>query len=395
MSINKKRSSLLALTAIVFSFSPFFSLYPIHTDVQPVFFLVIVAYAATRKKIFIRSWPEFIFLLIALLSLFYIDPSHPYFSLRHSLSFIVAFAVYWFFSRNLFLITQKLIFIIVMVSFSALLFHYLLPEIFSETVGSFVRKIKIINMSGARGASGLAAEPGFMGGLAVFYIAMAKYLKEERGDRSYFSLNVMICVVMIGLTKSGTGGLLLLLFLATIYLKPNLRSVLIGVGVIFLLYWLSVNTGFFGRAGYAVRGVFTDPRHLFLIDASIAQRVMNLAVGFFSIFSSPFGAGAGSYERVAEAVVTNHGLADHIQGGSGNISAFAKYTVELGLFFWFFLLYFSLAAIRRMGFKSLPYLITAMFFISASFSIIFPPTWILFALMHTGSVRSKAYRLYQ
>ena len=76
---------------------------------------------------------------------------------------------------------MKILFVIVAVNFAVLALHYFFPSFFLATFANFVRDIKVLDISGARGASGLAAEPGFMGAISVFYVSIAFLLKDVYG----------------------------------------------------------------------------------------------------------------------------------------------------------------------------------------------------------------------
>jgi len=237
-------------------------------------------------------------------------------------------------------------------------------------------------MEGSRGASGFSAEPGFAGAMAVFYFAIAIFLSESRGQVYYLKTTIFLCVVMVILTKSGTGGLLLLIFVLAIYAKFRFVHLIFGLGLLVLLVIL-VNVLDFGRADYAVRLLFEDPRHLFLVDASVGQRVLNITIGILSVVEFPLGRGSGSYDFVAEFILDKYQISSYISGKSGNVSAFAKYSVELGLIFWIFISYFVGRCLLTYGLASIKYLIVALFFLSASFSIVFPPIWFIFAVLHS------------
>ena len=133
--------------------------------------------------------------------------------------------------------------------------------------------------------------------------------------------------------------------------------------------------------------LFENPKHLFLVDASVGQRVINVLVGIISVYEFPFGAGAASFDRVAGVIIEKYELSSLVVGHSGNVSAFAKYSVELGFFFWAFMAAFVYKAFASAGARASKYMLVALVFVSTNFSIIFPPVWCLFALLHSRSGR--------
>lgn len=380
---KRLRENRLAAAIIFFGFTPFFSFFPIHTDVQPLTVILIFVFFVLYVRSISLSRLELTFLAVAVLSCVYVNPANPYFTFRESFGLLIAFATYWFFCRFQQCINQKIVAVAVFANFFAVLFHFLSPVLFSETLGIFVRDIKILNVSGFRGASGFASEPGFMGGLAVFYIAIAFYNRDYIQDCKYFYFSVCGSLLILILSKSGTGALLLIIFIIARSIRLSFVSILGGLAFVSVSFWLTVNhPEIFGRAGYTFRNLILDPRTLFFIDSSVGARVLNICIGLLSVLENPLGAGAGSYPRIASQVVSDYELYKLVAGTYGNISAFAKYSVELGLIFWFFLSAMAFHCMVRSGVRAIPYLLVALFFISASFSIVFPPTWILFALLH-------------
>ena len=379
---NTNSPSVVVRLAVLLSFMPFVSLYPLPTDVQPAFAIAIVIALFVRRKVSLPNNVDLLFLFVAIISIVWVDIADPVISLRHSFSLLVAFLTYYFFSKNTILVTQKFLLVIVLINFSALFFHFVAPNLFNQTLGGFVRTIKILNVDGARGASGFAAEPGFMGALSVFYLSVSYYLRDIKEDREYFPLIILLCILMVGMTKSGTGGLLLVIFFLTRYFNLNLRGLLNAIVFCTLIFAFAKTFGL-GRAGYAVIHLFENPSQLFFLDSSVGQRVINISVGIISIFEFPFGVGMGMYETASDYIIAKYNLADYIAGNFGNVSAFAKYSVEIGILYWILLVSLIYKSIQNFGFKrSLPYLTVALFYMSASFSIVFPPIWFLFGLMH-------------
>jgi len=376
---------LLFLTAFVFCFMPFFSPFPIATDLQPAMFAPIIFLFFFKRMRGISNY-EMFFIFIGLWSVIFVNINEPYFTFRKSLSILLAFFIYHFFRKYTHFLTSRFIFIIALINLVALVFHFFLPSIFTQTLGLFVRTIKIVSMEGPRGASGFAAEPGFMAALAVFYMVASLMLKEFKGDGRFFPLTAVTCLIMILLTKSGAGALLIILFCGAYFFRFNLKYLILGFFAFIILY-LFVTYADFGRAGYVARSIFNDPLRLLLTDASVGHRVINIVVGFLAVFEFPFGSGAGSYEKVSQIIISKYKIFDYVSGKSSNVSAFAKYSVELGLIFWFFLILTVLKAVSRSGAGALKYILVSMFFISATFSVIFPPVWFIFACLHKKNKR--------
>jgi hypothetical protein len=148
--------------------------------------------------------------------------------------------------------------------------------------------------------------------------------------------------------------------------------------VVIVLFIISVYNFDLGRGGYAIKMLFENPEHLFLMDVSVGIRVYNILIGIISVFKYPLGGGAGSYNIVQMNIESNYNLLSLFSADSfGNVSAFSKYSVEMGIIFWMLLLYFLLRSIYLGKFS---FFALGFVFMAASFSIVFPPIWFLFAV---------------
>ncbi len=382
----------LVYATFFFCFTPFFSFYPISADLQPLFLMLILVLLAIAPRMQRFSRYELIFFLLGLWSVVYIDLSDPYFTVRKSMGLLMAFLVYHFFRKYAEFLSQKLLLIIVLVNFSMVFFNYVAPDLFIEIFGRFVRVVKATSMEGPRGAAGFSPEAGFTGALAVFYLAVSIYLREYVGDKRYFFAIVFFSIAIMVMSKSGAAGMLLVMFLSLKYFRLRVPSLLAGAGFLIITY-LAAKYFDLGRAGFAIKYLFEDPVFLLTVDASVGQRVINIAVGVLSVYEFPFGSGAGSFEKISAYIIEEYRLTDFIAGSSGNVSAFGKYSVELGLVFWMFLASLIFKAVDASGLSSIPYIIVALFFVSASFSIVFPPTWFIFAALHSRNPLGKAAQL--
>lgn len=281
-------------------------------------------------------------------------------------------------------------FFVVVITFFSVAFHYFFPNIFVESIGVFVREIKVSELGGARGASGLAPEPGFTGSLAVFYIVVSVYIYEARKNRAYLLLNIALCLAIIFFSRSGSAAFLLVIFVFFYYFKFNFFSLLFLTLSIFAIYSVTSVVDL-GRSGYVINLLFENPAALFLGDASVGKRVINIVIGFLSVYENPFGFGAGSYDRISEAIVNDYGLSTFIESqGIDNVSAFAKYSVEIGLLFWILFVFAWFLMISLKGSRGNSFFVVSLYFVSATFSIVFPPTWFLIAMMHAKESRTDS-----
>jgi len=135
-----------------------------------------------------------------------------------------------------------------------------------------------------------------------------------------------------------------------------------------------------GRGLRILVGLINDPLKLFLDDNSIGFRMVAILIGFESMIQGNiFGHGVGALSFVAESIASNtyiERLFPRVFYRAGaNLSSFSQYTVEMGLFFWVLL--------GWVYYKSVPYSFAlivrfmTLFFLIATFSILFPPLWML------------------
>ena len=103
------------------------------------------------------------------------------------------------------------------------------------------------------------------------------------------------------------------------------------------------------RGGQIIKVLFTNPSIL-LMDGSVSERMLAIEIGYRSLLLNPFGNGGGSYEKAANQVNDRFNLVNKyenqgITGGRGNrylketVSSFSRYSIELGLIFFFFVAY--------------------------------------------------------
>ena len=357
---------------------PFISFYPIASDLQPLYLLPIIFLFFFDKEMQIFTKFEFFFLFLALFSIVYVDASNPSFSFRKSGTLLFALLTFHFTRVYFKFFNQKHLLIIVCINFFAVLFHLINPPLFIETFGLLVRDIKITTTDNLRGMSGFASEPGFMGALGVFYIAIALYLKDLKNQTRFFITNVFLSLNILLITQSGTGFMFIILFLIVYYLKFNLKKILLGLAFVFIILFITYNFDL-GRGSNIIRGFINDPLNLLTSDMSMSMRTSNILLGIFSVYENIFGYGYGAWRQISYYLSSKYSIFQNFQTlGLGNLSAFAEYSVRIGIIFWVFLCYFIFKAYSN---NKLSYMVLGMLYLNSGFSIAFPPIWILFAIV--------------
>ena len=371
---------LIVSMAFLFSFTPFFSFYPIQTDLQPIYLIIMgVILLANRKYLTKLSMPSFLLLVFSIISFVYIDPNYFEIIIRQSAGIIAAFLAYTFYSKYSYYLDQKLLFLIILINFIPVFIDYYNPEFFEKILGSFVRVAK--SAEGGRGAAGFSSEPGFIGALGVFYILTSYFLKVKRGDTRYYFINIFLSLIIVYMSKSGTGIMYLLIFIFFVFFKIKAKN-LISLLCVILLIFLVIEYVDLGRGGSILKGIFDNTYAIMTTDLSISHRVINIITGILSPFEFPFGVGVGGYDRAFVEINSIYNITDTFPGKVSNISAFALYSVEFGIIYLGLMAYFitkSASEVRKGGFK---YLVVALLFCSSSFSVAFPPVWFIFSILH-------------
>jgi hypothetical protein len=380
----------LANLFFFFSLMPFISPYPLATDVQPVSILFgsLLLFWRFLEKSISLDYLSFCFIMIAFFSLFYsgFDPQNNFepryrFSLLFAfITFLTTFYYFKFFST--FALKAA-----IYLNFFGIIWHFFSPETFQPLAENIVRTIK--DSAGGRGVSGFAAEPSFNSITALVQIVISYYFwKNNKISSSSLFILISLCLLIILLTGSGT-GYLLTFFLFGIYFLSQLSfkrllSIIILLPVISIIFLNSSYSD--SRGGQIIKVLFTNPS-VILMDGSVSERMLAIEIGYRSLQLNPFGNGGGSYEKAANQVNDKFNLVNKyenqgITGDRGNrylkdtVSSFSRYSIELGLIFFFFISYLIYYCTRPKlySFLSIP---LALILILVSFSIIFPPIYLL------------------
>lgn len=368
------RASHVAYLALFLSFMPFFSIFPLSsTDVQPLFFLVIIFYFLVGKK-FLRPnhIVEYYLIFLVFYSSFYINFYEGQISIKELLILLLVLVLYFFYKSVGFLLNEKLLFYLVAFNFLGIFFHFFFPDFFVNLFSGFVREVKILDTTGIRGASGFATEPGLMGGLIAFWLALLFYLKDFKLKCSNFYVVFIALLLMVLATKSGTAFLFVFSFLFFRYF--SLRTIIFIIPfsffIIFFLSSLEV-----GRASQFAQVILDFNLSYFFLDQSIAQRLFNITIGFLSVVEYPFGLGVGMYEYVRDNLISSFSFLSSFDLLSlGNVSSFAELVIRSGIFGVFFLFLILIYSIKN---KTFHYFFLFLLFLSAGYSLFFPPIWFL------------------
>lgn len=376
---------MLAKTFFFFALMPFVSPYPIGTDVQPVALVlagVIFLLDLVRNRVRLTA-VELYFFALALFALGFIGMVGE-FNIRYRVGLLSAFLVYHAVVKHHRSLTGGVLTAAASVTFGGVLWHYLSPATFVPVARLFVRTIKITEI-GTRGASGFAAENSFSAALALAYILLALYLKERASlsERRFRGILVMSGIVVL-LSQSALGYLFALLLLGGgLFLRGDFRQQRRLIGVAIVAAVVFVNSPFMNtRGGQLISALIANPQVL-LLDGSTAQRINGIHTGILSLLHYPFGAGGGAYATVALELDQRYRIMSYypnaLHGNDVTASAAAFYVVDFGVFFLALLAALLWQSVRWRVFPMLASVLATLY-VLVTFSITFPPTYLLFGL---------------
>ena len=360
---------------------PFLSIYPIGSDLQPIFIIVAILIIVFRYVKFFRR--DIFLLSIALLSLFYFN------YLTFDLSPFKGFGAYLSICISIFLLLtyEKIfnlnIFISVLkkstiIYFISSIIFYIFPEIFTAFQLNFVRSINTLETGMSfRGISTYFTEPGLFGGhmagLLVLFISLF-----ENGIINFKKIfpYVLMIIIMIIMSKSGM-GYLYLIFIGLYIIISNRKKVKIVVPIILLLSFLtSYNYESIIELNRGLSAIASLSDFSNLSDFSILKRIYDFLLGFFILFEYPFGMGVNFTQSNVVDIITSYPFLYNFYDTYkeiGFVSSTALFLAYYGLFL--FLIIFYIVKRYKPRFINVFF---ALCFMSFSFSGAYPLIWILF-----------------
>jgi hypothetical protein len=383
---------LTTVLANLFFFSallPFLAPLPAPSDVQwPVFLIaiLIVARDVVRGR-FILNWVEYVFLAIGIWSLCFVLPGNP-FNGRERIGILMAFLAYYVVRKHAPRFSVRVLMAAIAITLVAAILQLGWPSVYAAVAPYFVRTVKDLS-EGGRGASGPSAEPSFLAAMALVHgLLVIYYYSIGRMSRRAFRLGAVMSVVSLLLSRSATGFMYVgvLAFIAAGYSAfrgmpaRHWAALLISIAVLFAIV---IGPLAESRGGVILVDLYQKPDEV-LGDGSAQERVRCLAIGILSLPAHPLGAGGGAYPDVAVEMNNTYGL-DRVfararrEALTGVLNATGMYLAELGIVFVFFLGVLLLGSLQIEVFHLL-FVTLALLFMSFSFSITLPMTWLLLGL---------------
>lgn len=379
---------------------PFVAPIPISSDMQYPIFVICAAIILIDfiSKNFFLSKLEIYFLGIGIISFVYINPLVQYsYSPFKAVGLLFAFLVYYIFRRYWKLMNPIYFITGVYLNAFIVFLEVIQVEIYLKLVSPFVRLIKMDPNDSFRGLHGLMSEPSFLGGVSAFFFLISYALfYEKRISKISFLYLTITSLALIALSLSITGFIFIcaITLLSFFVLKVNkinkflILLLIIISGTLFFILTLDNES----RVVEFVRSIIIKPDLFFDIsDMSVATRLMALISAIESILQGHiFGHGFGTMQYISVDLLKksqnfNNYLGDTSYFAGAFISAISQYIIEIGLLFIIFLFWIY----SNTKFNGYVFYIRSISFIYLlfTFSILFPPAWILLAITDKSNVK--------
>lgn len=388
-----KTSSLIGVFYISIFF-PFVSIYPIGTDLQPIFIILMSLLVVFKKVKFYKK--DYTLIIFAFTSLIYLNPFSqtfiPFKGLGSYLSiFISLFLILILirtFDLSLFIsVVKKSILFYFVCSIIFLLF----PIYFSEFQLIFVRSINTINEGiGFRGISTFFTEPGLFGGhmIAFLLIIIALFEKKIITKKESLIYGFMILFMLLA-SKSGMGYSYLTIVFAYIFYKniKNVKTIIFSSVLLFIVF-LNLNLDLLIEANRGLTALISLSDYQNIQDNSILARLYNLFLGFYILIEYPFGLGFNYTTLILTELINSNQFLKNYYGTIneyGFVSSFSLLISYYGISI-FILLIYMVKTYRTPLF----YLFFSLLFLTFSFSAAYPMIWLLL-ILHYLLNQSKIY----
>jgi hypothetical protein len=389
----------MAKMFFLFALLPFISPLPIETDVQPVFLiiaaLIFLQELAKGKLKYNRSFALLLTISIIVALSSFVAPDVP---LQNRVGLLAALATYYIVVTRDADLSAKLLLTASSINFLGVVWNFVSPETFVTIAGNVVRVIKTQELS-YRGVSGFAAEPSFTAAVALTHSLIAIYLNMTgRLKRRFMLLSILTSLVVVLITKSGLGVVYGLLLILIYCFFANWKAVLVSVVLLFTLSVAILNSNLAQSRGVSLlTNAWSNPSN-FLSDGSVAERMFGVHIGVLSLIEYPLGNGSGSYSSVASRIDSKYSLQELYSSARPQLmetsSSFGRYLVELGVIFVIWMALLFRPAVGWTAFN-ISCVSLSFLFVLTTFSIAFPPTYILLGLAFQNKkiIKARKYAL--
>lgn len=384
------------ILATVFAiFFPFASIYPIHTDVQPVAFILCLLLIFFGKISLYKEDLKIILSLILFSFFFisYINFDSP-FLINKRFAFFCGTLIFIFLVNYLEKINIKILILMLIIHVGLIIYQYIFPDDFIKFFGVFIRETTYFE-GDIRGVHGLNAEPGGASAViaGLYFIINFKFNKIVSNNFLKFFIFATSLLGLI-LTQSGL-GIVIIIFITFHYLITidnfYIKFIISLIFFIFIATILFLFTIIFENINSRSINLLIESYNNFpdfiFSDGSIAERLLGLSYGLYSLINFPLGVGGGGYSFSAQYVENQIGLSSIFYSARDQISDTTStvgiYLAEFGIFFILFL--FFILYLKPKSFNLYIAYIIAIGFLFFSFSASFPITWAIFSVCYLDS----------
>lgn len=377
-----------------FALMPYVSPVPLGSDVQIITGAIsyfIIGFSLLKNR-FIVSPRELLIILLALFFIFYFNSNESTYQFRKAIGPLYAFGVYYVTKKYKDYLSLKVIDLVITVYFIGALLQLIAPNIFELTFEYFIRESKYTTGT-SRGVTSLTPEPSFLGIVCIYILIINDWIYKRLNypKNNIFYIRRGILILMILLTKSGA-GYILLLFLYASKTKHYFKKywVLIITFSLVSLFFILNTEKISGNKGLSdlVKILKSTSFKDILSISSFSNRLNPLIVGIAGAIDKPFGRGSGSFTSQAKDVYLDKGI-DQIypiyrrdrllyEISADSVSTFGKYIFEYGIFFlvYLFLIFLGLN-FNECGLFTFFLLLSGLLF---SLPIVYPPLWLIFGI---------------
>jgi hypothetical protein len=306
LRIKKYNSAkLLANITLFASLLPYFSFFPIQsTDIQIMGHMVSVI-VLIILIVFLPDYLAFdnedkLLVMAGMISLLYIwgnirlDVQW----LRVSGLILLGFPIYYVIKNLYKFILPKVFFVIVLVYFIVLILQIFAFDLYQNIFSRYLTSIRYIPGSN-RGPGGLCLEPSQMAVLSALFLFMPFILHYDYWEKNklLFVLVSVISIIMILVSRSASGVVLLFCLLLAYILIIKRRLFLDKIKVVFLLFiiilsFLIIQVGYvrYSRLGDFLNEIKINPLYL-IYDPSFSKRFICIPIGILNLTNQPLGTG--------------------------------------------------------------------------------------------------------
>ena len=357
------------------------------SDVQPyapilaTIYMFIVTFGQKRVSLSTRDVSLF---FLTFTGIFFITLAFGRLPAEFTFGMLLGYFFFLFALREKPLINERVLFVSFAIYALVALGQTLSPDLIGEFVTGLLSRH--VDASNSRGVSSLTPEPGYLSSISLFFfIALHKVGSYKNNKKLLAALCLLI--LCFYLAKSAQGPVFFCVIYGIFFIcrKRSLSYKFFPYLLLFLFAFFLIreNLNLFsglGRISIGLDLVFDLNTGLLVQDASIGHRLKNLVVAAYTFLEYPAGLGDGAFVDQSRAMTEQLNFY-WFPNANSPVSSMANGIISFGIFYimWVYLIFI------RIGFKlNQPAFMLGLIFMTFSFSVVFPLTYLAFALLSVG-----------